>query len=128
MQPSSAVERRISNREEEAKNISCVGEGFCWNFNRSGPQKNATMRHKSLSLVVLWSCLLPGLSLQSPGLSLQSPVGPPQDVIMVGIVNGISTPSHKEWAGSRSDTSVCSKIAGMSPKPRGAGVSALRGV
>lgn len=59
-------------------------EGFCWNFNLTGPQKNPAMRHKSLLLVLLWSCLL-------PGLSLRSPVGPAQNAFMVGTVYGINT-------------------------------------
>lgn len=59
-------------------------EGFCWNFNLTGPQKNPAMRHKSFLLVLVWSCLL-------PGLSLRSPVGPAQNAFMVGTVYGINT-------------------------------------
>lgn len=71
--PEGQCAAKLSCREENleqwgrCEEYPMCWEGFCWNFNLTGPQKNPSTRHKSLLLVVLWSCLLPGVSLQSHG-------------------------------------------------------------
>lgn len=83
--------------ERKMQRISHVLGRLLLEFQPYWTPENPTIRPKSLLLVFHWSCLL-------PGLSLQSPVGLAQNAFMAGTVYGINTPSHKEWAGSWSST------------------------